>query len=483
MSHHDIRSAARPQPDQPMLDIADYVCDYEIDSSEAYRTARHCLLDSIACALMALDFPECVKLLGPIVPGATLPGGAKVPGTAWELDPVQAAFNIGCQVRWLDFNDTWLAAEWGHPSDNLGALLGLGDYLARQAQREGRKPMTVRDLLACAIKAHEIQGVYALENSFNRVGLDHVLLVRLASTAVATRMLGGDKDDVVNAVSHSWVDGGALRTYRHAPNTGPRKSWAAGDACRRAVTHALNATKGEIGYPSVLSAKTWGFYDVLFKGNAFKFQRPFGSYVMENVLFKISFPAEFHAQTAVECAMRLHPEVAGRLDQIERIELETQEAGVRIIDKTGPLANYADRDHCLQYMVAVPLIFGRLTATDYEDSVAGDARVDALRSLMTVKENPGFTKDYFDPEKRYIGNAIQVFFKDGSSTERVQVDVPIGHRLRREEGIPVLLRKFEQTLAERYPRRRLAQILELTQDVERFEATPLNRFMDLLAIS
>jgi 2-methylcitrate dehydratase len=481
MSHHDIRSARRPDPDQPLVDIANYVADYYISSSEAYETARWCLLDSLACSLLALRFPECVKMLGPIVPGATMAGGTRVPGTSWELDPVQGAFNIGTQVRWLDFNDTWLAAEWGHPSDNLGTILAVGDWLSRRNAREGRKPITVREILTWTIKAHEIQGGYALKNSFNRVGLDHVILVRLASTAVATAMLGGSKSDIVNAVSNSWVDGGALRTYRHAPNTGSRKSWAAGDACRRAVTHALNALKGETGYPSALSAKTWGFYDVLFKGNAFQFERPFGSYVMENVLFKISFPAEFHAQTAVECAMQLHAQVAGRLDQIEKITIETQEAGVRIIDKTGPLANPADRDHCIQYMVAIPLIFGRLTAADYEDAIASDPRVDALREKMEVRENPQFTKDYFDPDKRWIGNAVTVRFKDGSSTERVAIDFPIGHRERRAEGIPVLVAKFEDALAGALPRRRVEQVRSLIGDVMRFEATPVHEFMELFA--
>jgi len=480
MGSHDIRSAERPEPDQPLVDIANYVTDYHLSSSEAYETARFMLLDSIACSLMALDFPECVKMLGPVVPGATMAGGARVPGTQHELDPVQAAFAIGAQVRWLDFNDTWLAAEWGHPSDNLGTILALADWLSRRAHHSGHKPLSIRDVLTFAIKAHEIQGCYALKNSFNRVGLDHVILVRLASTAVATAMLGGSKDDIVNAVSNAWVDGGALRTYRHAPNTGSRKSWAAGDACRRAVIHALNALNGEMGYPSALSAKTWGFYDVLFKGNAFEFERPFGSYVMENVLFKISYPAEFHAQTAVECAMALHPQVAGRIDQISRIVIETQEAGVRIIDKTGRLANPADRDHCLQYMVAVPLIFGRLGAADYEDSVACDPRIDALRQKMEVRENPQFTKDYFDPDKRYIGNAITVHFADGSKTERVAIDYPIGHRERRVEGIPVLVRKFERTVAARYSKRRAAQIDELINDVRRFEATPVDQFMALL---
>ena len=479
MSSHDIRSAQRPDPDPSMVDIANYVTDYYIGSSEAYTTARYMLLDSLACAMLAMRHPECVKHLGPLVPGATLPGGARVPGTSWELDPVQAAYNIGVQVRWLDFNDTWLAAEWGHPSDNLGTVLAVGDYLSRRAERENGKPVTVRDVLTWAIKAHEIQGQYALKNSFNRVGLDHVILVRLASTAVATHMLGGGKDEIVSAVSHSWIDGGALRTYRHAPNAGPRKSWAAGDACRRAVIHALNAVKGCVGYPSALTAKTWGFQDVLFNGKPFEFEMSFGSYVMENVLFKISYPAEFHAQTAVECAMALHPQVASKLDRIERIVVETQEAGVRIIDKTGPLANYADRDHCLQYMIAVPMIFGRLTADDYTDAVAADPRIDALRAKMEVRENPQFTTDYFDPEKRYIGNAVQVFFDDGTSTDRIAIDFPIGHRERRGEGIPVLLQKFESAIRGQLPARKVDQILALTSDVSRFEATPIHRLIDL----
>jgi 2-methylcitrate dehydratase len=480
MSHHDIRSAVRPDPDQPMVDIANYVANYAIDSQEAYDTARYMLLDSLGCAMLAMKFPDCVKHLGPVVPGATLAGGARVPGTNLELDPVQAAFAIGTQIRWLDFNDTWLAAEWGHPSDNLGTILAVGDYLSRKAEREGGQPLTVRDALTWAIKAHEIQGCYALKNSFNRVGLDHVVLVRLASTAVATAMLGGGRDEITTAVSHSWIDNGALRTYRHAPNTGPRKSWAAGDACRRAVTHALNAVdKRVVGYPSALSAKTWGFYDVAFKGKAFEFERPFGSYVMENVLFKISFPAEFHAQTACEAAMKLHPQVAARVDQIERIEIETQEAGVRIIDKTGPLANYADRDHCIQYMVAVPLIFGRLTASDYNDDVAADPRIDALREKMTVKENPQFTKDYFDPDKRYIGNSVQVFFADGSKTEKVSIDFPIGHRKRRVEGIPVLLRKFEAALLGHLAGGQVTRILDACRDPGALEAMPLHKFMGL----
>ena len=483
MSAPDARSALRPDPDQPMIDIADYVIDHRIDSTEAYDTARHVLLDSLGTAMLAMKFPECVKHLGPLVPGAFLPGGARVPGTSHELDPVQAAFAIGTQIRWLDFNDTWLAAEWGHPSDNLGAILAVADYLSRKAVREGGQPLTVRDVLGCAIKAHEIQGGYALLNSFNRAGLDHVILVRLASTAVTTAMLGGNKDQVVAAVSHSWIDNGALRTYRHAPNTGPRKSWAAGDACRRAVTHAINAVhRGVVGYPSALSAKTWGFYDVAFHGKPFEFERPFGSYVMENVLLKISYPAEFHAQTAVECAMQLHAQVAGRLDEIDRVVIETQEAGCRIIDKTGPLANYADRDHCIQYMVAVPLIFGRLVASDYGDEVAADPRIDALREKMTVSENPQFTRDYFDPDKRYIGNAVQVFFKDGSSTEKVSVDFPIGHRRRRAEGIPVLLRKFESALRGHLPAHRVDAILAATSDPVALDAMPIHEFLGLFTL-
>jgi len=483
MSAHDIRSARRPDPDQPMIDVADYVLDYVIDSSEAYDTARYMLLDSLATAMLAMKFPECAKHLGPIVPGATLPGGARVPGTSHELDPAQAAFAIGTQIRWLDFNDTWLAAEWGHPSDNLGSILAVADYLSRKAVREGGRPLTVRDVLTWAIKAHEIQGCYALKNSFNRVGQDHVILVRLASTAVVAAMLGGTREQIVTAVSHSWIDNGSLRTYRHAPNTGPRKSWAAGDACRRAVIHAINAVyRGVVGYPSALSAATWGYYDVAFKGQAFQFERPFGSYVMENVLFKISFPAEFHAQTAVECAMKLHEKVAGRLDEVEKVVIETQEAGMRIIDKTGPLANYADRDHCIQYMVAVPLIFGRLTADDYNDDVAADPRIDALREKMVVRENPEFTKDYFDPGKRYIGNAVQVFFADGSFTERVSVDYPIGHRRRRAEGIPLLLGKFEAALRGHLPAHQVQSILNETSHAVTLDAMPINEFLGFFTL-
>jgi len=453
-----IRKAERPHYDKVLADIADYVCDHRIESDEAWSTARYCLMDSLACVMLAMKFPGCTRLLGPIVPGADMPGGARVPGTSFELDPAQAAFNLGVLIRYLDFNDTWLAAEWGHPSDNLGAILSVADYVSRRNIANGTKPLQMKDVLEAMIKAHEIQGVLALENSFNRVGLDHVLLVRVASTAVVTRMLGGDREQVMAAVSNAWIDGGALRTYRHAPNTGSRKSWAAGDACRRAVTLALTVLLGEMGYPSALTAKVWGFYDVLFRGREFAFQRDYGSYVMENVLFKISFPAEFHAQTAVECALQLHAEVRGRLDDIERVTIETQEAGARIIDKTGPLNNFADRDHCIQYMVAASLIFGELTAESYTDEVASDPRIDTLRDKMEVRENERFTRDYFDPAKRGIGNAVQVFYRDGSCSERIEVSYPIGHRRRRAEGIPLLVQKFQNAVRGHYSTGRAARI-------------------------
>jgi 2-methylcitrate dehydratase len=471
--------AARPAPDPLLQQIADYTLAVDrITSDEAFETARLCLMDTLGCGLLALSYPACVKLLGPVVPGATLPGkGARVPGTSHELDPVQAAFNIGAMVRWLDYNDTWLAAEWGHPSDNLGGILAVADYLSRQ---DSRSAPTLRDVLVAMIQAHEIQGVLALENSFNRVGLDHVLLVRIASTAVITRMLGGSRDQIINALSNAFIDGGALRTYRHAPNTGSRKSWAAGDATSRAVRHAFIAFKGEMGYPSALTVKTWGFQDVLFRGKPLRVpEQGFGSYVMENILFKISFPAEFHAQTAVEAAITLHPQVANRLDEIARIVIETQESGKRIIDKTGPLDNPADRDHCIQYMVAVPLLKGSLTADDYEDVAAADPRIDALRARMEVVENTDFTRDYLDPARRSIGNAIQVFFRDGGSTERISVEYPVGHRSRRQEGVPLLLAKFEKNLRARIPAQQSDAILHLSRNRSELEKTPVADFMQL----
>ena len=470
-------SNVRPKPDKVLTDIADYVTRYEVTSMEAYETARYCLMDTLGCGLEALEYPACTKLLGPIVPGTVVPNGAKVPGTQFQLDPVQAAFNIGAMIRWLDFNDTWLAAEWGHPSDNLGGILATADWLSRNSRK-----LTVKDVLTAMIKAHEIQGVLALENSFNRVGLDHVVLVKVASTAVVSQLMGLEYDEVVNAVSQAWVDGQSLRTYRHAPNTGSRKSWAAGDATARAVRLALISKTGEMGYPSVLSAKTWGFYDVLFKGNEFKFQRPFGSYVMEHVLFKISFPAEFHSQTAVEAAMQLHPVVKNRIEDIRKISIRTHEAAIRIIDKKGPLNNPADRDHCIQYMVAVPLIFGRLTAADYEDAVAGDPRIDLLREKIDCVEDPQFTRDYHDPDKRSIANALTVEFKDGKKLAETVVEYPIGHKRRRKEGMPVLVEKFQTNLARRFPPKQQKRILDLCMNAEKLAATPVNEFVDLFVI-
>jgi len=482
VSNTDSRSAKRSSWDKELTAIADFVCNTEIDSDVAFETAHYCLMDTIACGFQALDYPACTKLLGPVVPGATLAGGARVPGTSYELEPVMAAFNIGAMNRWLDFNDTWLAAEWGHPSDNLGGILAVADYLSRQNRATGKATLTMADVLTAMIKAHEIQGVLALENSYNRVGLDHVLLVRVATTAVVTHMLGGDRETVINAVSHAWIDGCSLRTYRHAPNTGSRKSWAAGDATSRGVRLAFIAMTGEMGYPSALTAKTWGYYDVMFKGNAFSLPQGYASYVMENILFKISYPAEFHAQTAVEAAMTLHPLVKDRLDDIEKIVMETQEPGIRIIDKTGPLDNPADRDHCLQYMVAVPLIFGRLTAADYENDVAADARIELLRDKMQVTENKGFTKDYFDAEKRYIGNAIQVFFNDGTSTDRVAVDYPIGHRRRREEGIPVLQQKFVSSVSGKLKPAQWDVLDSLCADRKKLAMTAVDDFMAQLVV-
>ena len=475
-------SNVRPKPDKVLVDIADYVTKYKIKSREAYETARYCLMDTLGCGFEALEYPACTKLLGPVVHGTIVPNGAKVPGTQFQLDPVQAAFNIGATIRWLDFNDTWLAAEWGHPSDNLGGILATADWLSRNAVAVGKKPLTVQDVLTAMIKAHEIQGCLALENSFNKVGLDHVVLVKVATTAVVAGILGLSREEIVNAISLAWVDGQSLRTYRHAPNTGSRKSWAAGDATSRAVRLALIARTGEMGYPSVLTAKTWGFYDVLFKGKEFKFQRPYGSYVMENVLFKISFPAEFHAQTAVECAMQLHPQLKDRLDDIKRITIRTHEAAIRIIDKKGPLSNPADRDHCIQYMLAVPMIFGRLTAADYEDDVAADPRIDKLRDKMICVEDKQFTRDYHDPKKRSIANGITVEFKDGSRLKEVVVEYPIGHKRRRKEGMPVLVEKFKTNLARRFPPKQQKAVLELCLDPRQLAATPVNEFVDMMVI-
>jgi 2-methylcitrate dehydratase len=475
-------SNVRPDPDQVLVDIVDYVLSHRIESPLAYETARNCLIDTLGCGLEALEYPACTKLLGPVVPGTVVPHGAKVPGTPYQLDPVQAAFNIGAMIRWLDFNDTWLAAEWGHPSDNLGGILAVGDWLSRTAVAAGKKPLAMRDVLTAMIKAHEIQGCIALENSFNKVGLDHVVLVKVASTAVVGQLLGLTRDELINAVSLAWVDGQSLRTYRHAPNTGSRKSWAAGDATSRAVKLALIAKTGEMGYPSVLTAKTWGFYDVLFKGRPFEFQRPYGSYVMENVLFKISFPAEFHSQTAVEAAMTLHGTLQGMgksATDIRRVTIRTHEACIRIIDKKGPLNNPADRDHCIQYMVAVPLLFGRLTAADYENGVASDGRIDVLREKVICAEDPRFTADYHDPDKRSIANGLTVELNDGTRLDEVIVEYPIGHRRRRAEGIPLLEAKFRKNLARRFASKQQDAILAISLDQVALEAMPVHEYVDL----
>ncbi|WP_028389490.1 bifunctional 2-methylcitrate dehydratase/aconitate hydratase [Legionella fairfieldensis] len=480
--HSYVESNVKPNYDPVIAGIADYVLNKEIDSAVAYETTRLCLMDTLGCGILALNFPECVKLLGPVVPGASLEGGARVPGTPYQLDPVQAAFNIGTMIRWLDFNDTWLAAEWGHPSDNLGAILAVADYVSQQNLKEGKPALTMQDVLTAMIKAHEIQGCLALENSFNRVGLDHVVLVKVASAAVAASLLGADRDMMLRTLSQVFVDGQSLRTYRHAPNAGSRKSWAAGDATSRAVRLALITAAGEMGYPSALSAPKWGFYDVLFGGKAFKFQRTYDSYVMENVLFKLSYPAEFHAQTAVECAVILHPQVAERFDEIARIELVTHESAIRIISKQGTLHNPADRDHCLQYMVAIGLLHGDLRAEHYENEAASDPRIDQLREKMYVSENVQFSRDYHDPEKRSIANSIKLIFKDGSQSNLITVEYPIGHKRRREEGIPVLLEKFQRNLKTRYDMAQIDKIMQAMSDTNSLAEMSVSDFMELWVV-
>lgn len=498
MMSANVEMANRPDYDQEIQDIADYVINFKIDTTrhhEALDTARHCLIDTLGCGLLALRFPECTKHLGPMVQGTIVPNGARVPGTQYRLDPVKAAWDIGCIIRWLDFNDTWLAAEWGHPSDNLGAILAVADHLSQVRLQRGDAPLTVREVLEAMIMAHEIQGVLALENSFNRVGLCHVLLVRVASSAVVTKMMGGSREQILAAISQAWVDGSSLRTYRHAPNAGSRKSWAAGDATSRAVRLADMSMRGEMGIPSVLTAKIWGFYDVLFshtnadlatkreRDRQFKLQRDYGTYVMENVLFKISFPAEFHAQTACEAAVRLYPQVKDRLGDIDRIVITTHQSAIRIISKIGPLANAADRDHCLQYMVAVPLAFGDLVAEHYEDSFhAASPIIDELRDKMEIVEDKRYSEQYYHPDKRSIANAIQISFKDGSATEQVAVEYPMGHRRRRAEGMPLLVQKFKRNLATRLPPLRCDEIFYLCQDQQKLENTPVNEFMDLFVI-
>ena len=476
----NVETNVRPNPDDVLVKIADYVLDKQIESEEAYNTARYCLMDTLGCGLLALTFPDCVKLLGPYVEGTEVPGGVRVPGTKHILDPVKGAWDIGAIIRWLDFNDTWLAAEWGHPSDNLGGILATADYLSQKNISEGKDPLSMKDVLTYMIKAHEIQGILALENSFNRVGLDHVILVKVASTAVISAMLGLNKEQTIDALSQAWVDGQSLRTYRHAPNAGPRKSWAAGDATSRALQLVLLTQKGQIGYPSVLTTATWGFYDVQFKGEQFSLPREFTSYVMENVLFKISFPAEFHAQTSVEAAVILHEEIKDRIDEIETVEITTHESAIRIISKEGTLNNPADRDHCIQYMTAIGLLKGDLVAEDYEDDVASDPRIDELRSKMVIKEDQRYTKEYLEEEKRSIANAIVIHFKDGSSTEQVEVEYPIGHRRRREQGIPLLIEKFKANLGTQFSENRTKEILSMCEDQSTLENSSVIDFMNLM---
>lgn len=478
---HTVDENIRPTPDAELVSIADYIVHDTIKSDIAFTTARYCLMDTLGCAILALRYPACTSLLGPVIPDTIVPVGARVPGTSFILDPILAAFNIGTLVRWLDFNDTWLAAEWGHPSDNLGAILAITDYLSRKRLNQHQKPLLVKDVLAAMIKAHEVQGVLALENGFNRLGFDHVILVKIASTAIATYLLGGSRDQIIDALSQAWLDGAALRTYRHAPNTGSRKSWAAGDATSRATRLAWLTMQGEMGYPSVLSAKKWGFDDIILRGSSLKLARPFGSYVMENVLFKISFPAEFHAQTAVECAILLHPQIKQKIDQIEKIILTTQESAIRIISKSGPLHNPADRDHCLQYMVAVALLKGDLKADYYENEFARQPIIDQLRDKMIVEEDKQFSRDYLDPNKRSIANAIQIFFKDGSHTEKLVIEYPVGHRRRREEGIPLMYKKFEENISDHYPKDVVKKMLSLFHDHKTLENMPVNELMDLFA--
>ena len=475
--------ADRMSADQALQDIADYVIDFKVESEEALNTARNCLIDTIGCGLLALKYPNCTRHLGPLVPGTTVENGARVFGKSFELDPVKAAWDIGALVRWLDFNDTWLAEEWGHPSDNLGAIMALSDYISRVNIANHKSPLSIKDVLEYMIKAHEIQGILALENSFNKVGLDHVLLVRVASTAVATHMLGGTRDQIIDALSQAWVDGSSLRAYRHAPNAGSRKSWAAGDATSRAVRLAMITMAGEMGMPSILSSPEWGFYDVSFKGREFSFSKSYGTYVMENILFKISFPAEFHAQTAVECAVLLYPEIKEKLNEIERIEVTTHESALRIIDKTGALDNPADRDHCMQYMLAVAMIKGDLVAEFYEDSFhQQNSLIDKLRNKMILKEDKRYSKDYLADDKRSIANALQIFFKDGSQTDKVEVEYPIGHRNRRQEGIPLLERKFFNSLKSTYSKEHSDRIYSLCLDKEKTEQTPVNEFMDMFVL-
>ena len=478
----NVEQNIRPGYDSVISEIANYVTNFEIESDLALDTARNCLIDTIGCGLLALKFPACTKMLGPVVEGTSVPFGVRVPGTNFKLDPIKGAFDIGCAIRWLDYNDTWLAAEWGHPSDNLGAILSITDFISQQKISKGEDPLTMRTVLEAMIMTHEIQGVLALKNSFNKVGLDHVVLVKVASTALVTKLMGGTKDQIMDAVSQAWVDGQSLRTYRHAPNAGSRKSWAAGDATSRAIRLAMITLSGEMGYPGALSAPVWGFEDVLFDGKQISLPQKFGTYVMENVLFKISFPAEFHAQTAVEAAVTLHPEIIERLDDVKTVNITTHDSAIRIISKEGDLNNPADRDHCLQYMVAIGLLKGNLIAEDYEDDIASDPRIDTLRKKMVINEDKRYSDEYHEADKRSIANKIQIHFNDGSSTEEIEVEYPIGHKRRREEGIPVLEQKFKNNLEITYDSDKCEEIYQLCIDQEKLESTSVTDFQELFAV-
>ena len=473
-------TSVRPAFDKVIADIADYVGRYKIRSTLALETAHYCLIDSLGCGFEALAYPACTKLLGPLVPGVSVAHGARVPGTPFVLDPVHAAFNLGALIRWVDYNDAFYGATVIHPSDTLSGILATADWLSRTRVAQGKQPLVMRDVLEASVKAYEIMGCLALENGYTRAGLDHTILVKVAVTAVVAKMLGGTREEIMNAVSNAWLDGHPLAAFRRKPNTGSRKSWAAGDAASRGVRLALMALKGEMGYPSALTAKTWGFYDVLFKGLPFRFQRPYASYVMENVLFKIAYPTAFHGQTGVEAAINLHPLVKDRLDDIKRIDVKCHNSTMVILDKAGPLANPADRDHCMQYMMAVGLIFGKLTTEDYEDHVAADPRIDALRAKMQLTELPVFEREYHDPAKRSNANSIRVYFKDGSRTPLSQVDYPLGHRKRRREGIPLLIEKFDRNIARVYAEKQRRLIREVCLDPKRLAAMPVNEFVDLL---
>ena len=478
----NVEQNIRPGYDSVISEIANYVTNFEIESDLALDTARNCLIDTIGCGLLALKFPACTKMLGPVVEGTSVPFGVRVPGTNFKLDPIKGAFDIGCAIRWLDYNDTWLAAEWGHPSDNLGAILSITDFISQQKISKGEDPLKMRTVLEAMIMTHEIQGVLALKNSFNKVGLDHVVLVKVASTALVTKLMGGTKDQIMDAVSQAWVDGQSLRTYRHAPNAGSRKSWAAGDATSRAIRLAMITLSGEMGYPGALSAPVWGFEDVLFDGKQISLPQKFGTYVMENVLFKISFPAEFHAQTAVEAAVALHPEIIERLDDVKTVNITTHDSAIRIISKEGDLNNPADRDHCLQYMVAIGLLKGNLIAEDYEDDIASDPRIDTLRKKMVINEDKRYSDEYHEADKRSIANKIQIHFNDGSSTEEIEVEYPIGHKRRREEGIPVLEQKFKNNLEITYDSDKCEEIYQLCIDQEKLESTSVTDFQELFAV-